>query len=346
MVRRSMCMLLLSALVLAVCVTPEIPGGETTSRPLRAGLIGLDTSHVIAFTGVLNDPDAKGDLADVRVVAGYPGGTDIPSSRNRVEGYTKKLRAQGIEMVDSIPALLEKVDVVLLESVDGNPHLEQVIPVFEAGKPVFIDKPLAGSLSDAIVIYQLGKRHNVPWFSSSSLRFSPGIIGMRGTSDETGKVTGCSAWSPCSLEPTHPDLFWYGVHGVEILFTIMGQGCEQVTRVQTEGSELVTGVWTGGRIGTFRGIRAGRGGYGAMVFGEKGIAPAGNYAGYEPLLEEIARFFKTGKPPVSHEETLELFAFMEAADESKRRGGCPVRIEEVMKKARAEAMEKMQKIAR
>ena len=328
---------------LALCVTRYVQSDDPgTRKTLRAGIIGLDTSHVIAFTKALNDPTAEGDLANVKVVAGYPGGSDdIPSSRDRVEGFTKALRAQGIEIVDSIPALLEKVDVVLLESVDGRPHLEQVIPVFEAGKPVFIDKPLAGSLADAIAIHELGKRHKVPWFSSSSLRFSPGILGMRGSSEKTGKVIGCSAWGPCSLEPSHPDLFWYGIHGVEILFTIMGQGCEQVTRVQTAGSELVTGVWTGGRIGTFRGIRDGKGGYGAMVFGDKGMARSGDYAGYEPLVKEIATFFQTGKPPVSHEETLELFAFMEAADESKRRGGSPVRIDEVMRKARAEALAKI-----
>ncbi len=344
MFRRSGVLSIVSLVTLAALVTPSLSGDETaTGKPLLAGLIGLDTSHVIAFTRVLNDPAAKGDLANVKVVAGYPGGSpDIPSSRDRVEGYTKELREQGIEIVDSIAALLEKVDVVLLESIDGRPHLEQVIPVFEARRPVFIDKPLAGSLADAIAIHELGRRHNVPWFSSSSLRFSPGILEMRGESEKTGKVIGCSAWGPCSLEPHHPDLFWYGVHGVEVLFTIMGQGCEQVSRVQTEGGELVTGVWTGGRIGTFRGIRAGKSGYGAMVFGEKGIAPAGDYAGYEPLLGEIATFFRTGKPPVSNEETLELFAFMEAADESKRRGGAPVTIAEVMKKARAEAMAKIE----
>ena len=49
--------------------------------------------------------------------------------------------------------------------------------------------------------------------------------------------------------------------------------------------------------------------------------PSGGYGGYEPLVVEIAKFFKTGKPPVSAEETLEIFAFMEAADESKRKGG-------------------------
>src|SRR6266536_2061363 len=143
--------------------------------PLKAGMIGLVTSHVPAFAKIFNNPNAAGDLAGIKVVVGYPGGTEIPASRDRVKGFTEQLRGMGIEIVDSIPKLLEKVDVVLLESVDGRIHLQEAIPVLKAGKPMFIDKPVAGSLADAIVIYDLARQHHVPCFSSSSLRFSPGI---------------------------------------------------------------------------------------------------------------------------------------------------------------------------
>jgi predicted dehydrogenase len=292
-------LLVAACALLGIALTPAGGRAEDPAVQVKVGIIGLDTSHVIAFTGVLNRPDNTGDLAGVRVVAAYPGGSpDVPDSANRVEGFTQQLRDQGIEIVDSIDALLPKVDAVLLESVDGRPHLAQARPAFEAGKPVFIDKPVAGSLADAIEIFRLARQYNVPCFSSSSLRFSPGILGMR-NDEAIGKVLGVSAYGPCSLEPHHPDLFWYGIHGVEVLFTIMGTGCREVTRVQTEGFEHVTGTWQDGRIGTFRGIRQGAAGYGAMVYGDKGIGPSGGYAGYEPLVVEIARFFKTGLAPVS-----------------------------------------------
>jgi predicted dehydrogenase len=310
---------------------------EGAPKPLRAGIIGLDTSHVVAFTKVLNGPKAQGDMAGVRVVAAYPGGSaDVASSRDRVAGYTKQLREEfGVEIVDSIDDLLTKVDVVLLESVDGRPHLEQVRPVLLAHKPVFIDKPLAGSLADAIAIFKLAEDQDTPCFSSSSLRFSPGIVEMK-DNPKVGAIEGCDAYSPCALEEHHPDLFWYGIHGVEMLYTLMGTGCEKVTRIQTKDSELVSGVWKDGRIGTFRGLR-GKSGYGAVVFGSKGIAPSGGYGGYEPLLVEICKFFRSGKAPVSHQETLEILAFMEAADESKRQGGVPITLESTLAKARAEA---------
>ena len=324
------------ALVAIALSGAAVSAAEDDAKTLRVGIIGLDTSHVVAFTKVLNGAKAEGPMAGVRVVAAYPGGSpDVASSRDRVAGFTTDLRDKfKVAIVDSIDDLLARVDVVLLESVDGRPHLKQVRPVLRAHKPVFIDKPLAGSLADAIEIVRLVEETGTPCFSSSSLRFRPDVVALK-NDPKIGAIQGCETYSPCSLEEHHPDLFWYGVHGVEMLYTLMGTGCEKVTRAQTKDTELVTGVWNDGRIGTFRGLR-GKTGYGALVFGAKGIAPGGGSGGYEPLLVEICKFFRTGKPPVNPRETLEILAFMEAADESKRQGGSPVTLESVMAKARVE----------
>ncbi len=317
-------------LSLGVCT---ISSAGEPSLPLKAGVIGYD-AHALSWTKIVNDPEATGELADMTIVAGYPGGSaDIPRSIEVIEQRTAQLRELGVEPVDSIDELLEKVDVVLVLSIDGRKHLEEAKPVFAAGKPVFIDKPIAGTLADAVRIFQLAKQHNVPCFTSSSLRFAKRTIDIR-ADPKLGDLIGCDQYSPCSLEPHHPDFFWYGIHGVEPLFTIMGTGCISVTRVHTEGSDMAVGIWEGGRIGSFRGIRDGRRGYGSTVFGSKGIVPGGSFDGYEPLIVEIVKFFKTGKPPVSEEETLEIFAFMEAADESKRQGGRPVTLQSVIQKAR------------
>ena len=318
--------------VLMVVLCLGLPAfAEQAGEVFRIGLIGLDTSHVTAFTKLLNDPAKDWSC---RVVAGYPGGSpDIPSSANRVEDYTKQLKDEfGVEIVDSIEELCRKVDGVLLESVDGRPHLAQARPVIAAKKPLFIDKPMAGSLADVIEIFRLAKANNVPCWSSSSLRFGPGVLGMR-NNDQIGEVRGCDAFSPCSLEEHHPDLYWYGVHGVEILFTIMGPGCESVQRLQTDGYEFVVGQWKDGRIGTYRGLKSPKQDYGAMVFGTKGIARSGGYEGYGHLVNEIVKFFETGHIPVPAEETIEIFAFMTAADESKAQGGCPVTLASVLEKA-------------
>jgi predicted dehydrogenase len=328
--------LCLSAAALFTSLAPLAAFADEPAKPLKAGIIGLDTSHVVAFTQLLNNPKVEGDLAGVRVVAAFPGGSqDLPASRDRIAGFTKTLKDKyGVEIVDSIDELLKKVDVVLLESVDGRPHLEQVKPVLKAKKPVFIDKPVAGSLADVLRIYDLAKENNVPIFSSSSLRFAPEIAKLHGNA-KIGEVVGCGTHSPCDLEEHHPDLFWYGVHGVENLYAVMGTGCESVSRVKTKDTDLVTGTWKGGRVGSFRGLRgAQKKEYGMVVYGSKGIEATTVTADYAPLVAEICKFFKTGKPPVSAGETIEMFAFMEAADESKRKDGAPVMIESVLAKAR------------
>ena len=323
---------LMRIIIMASLLTMTEAGAA--EQPLRAGMIGLDTSHVPAFAKIFNSPKATGDLAGIKVVVGYPGGTDIPASRDRVKGFTEQLRGMGIEIVDTIPKLLEKVDVVLIESVDGRIHLEEATPVIKAGKPLFIDKPVAGSLADAIAIYELAKKHNVPCFSSSSLRFSPSIQELL-KNENVGEIAGAITWGSCSYQEGTPDMFFYGIHGIEPLYVLMGTGCESVTRVQTKDTDLVTGLWKDGRVGTYRGIRRNKADFGAVAFGTKGIVHAERAGGYEELCREIGRFFNTGKTPVTPEETIEIFAFMEAADESKRQGGAPVSLETVLAKARS-----------
>lgn len=298
------------------------------------GMIGLDTSHSTAFTKIINGSDGKSGVSDFQVVAAYPyGSRDIESSYSRIPGYTEEVKQMNVEIVDSIDELLEKVDVVLLETNDGRLHLEQSLPVLIAGKRLFIDKPIAASLQDAIAIVEASKQYNTPIFSSSSLRYLKTAQSIR-HENMIGKVLGADTYSPAVLEETHPDLFWYGVHGVEILYTVMGTGCKTVTRVNTESTDIVTGKWNDGRLGTFRGIREGLHRYGGTAFGVEDNASLGSYEGYEPLLDNVLEFFRTGETPVSLDETLEIFAFMEAADESKRQGGAPVDIDYVFSKAR------------
>ncbi len=312
--------------------------GSTSSaaEPIRVGIIGLDTSHAPAFVKIFNDPKAEPDVAGFRVVAAYPQGSrDIQSSVKRVPEYIKQVKALGVEIVDSIDELLKRVDVVLLESNDGRPHAEQVLPVLKAGKPVFVDKPVAGSMVDVLRIYEAAEHFHVPIFSSSSLRFTQSAQALR--AGKAGKVLGADTYSPAELERHHPDFYWYGIHGVEALYTVMGTGCQTVVRASAPQMDVVVGMWADGRIGTFRGLRTKKTGYGGTVFGDKAIEPIGPSEHYRPLVVQIAQFFRTRKSPVDAKETLEIYTFMEAADESKHRGGIPVPVKEVFEKATLEA---------
>ena len=325
--------LLLRLLVSFVCLA-TIP--STFAAELRIGLIGLDSSHVTAFTKLLNVVTDKNYVPGGKVVAAYKGGSpDIESSWSLVEGYTAQLQKEyGVKIVDSIEELCKQVDVVMVTSVDGRPHLEQARAVIKAGKPIFIDKPVAGSLRDAIEVFRLAKQYKVPCFSSSALRYTPELIELKNA--DVGEVRGAMSHGPAHTEPHHPDLYWYGIHPTEALFTIMGTGCETVVRTKTPDTDVVTGVWSGGRVGTLRGLRnAKKRPYRVTVFGTTDVLDQKSaWTGdYSPLIREVMKFFQTGVSPVSPEETLEIMAFMEAADESERQDGMTVKIKDVMKKA-------------
>ncbi|MBI4903812.1 MAG: Gfo/Idh/MocA family oxidoreductase [Acidobacteria bacterium] len=292
---------------------------------IKVGIIGTDTSHVIAFTRILNDPASPDHAPGARIVAAYKGGSkDVESSHTRVDKYADELRDKWkLEIVPTIAALCPKVDAILLESVDGRAHLPQFREAVKCGKPTFIDKPLASTLEDAREIAKIAKAANVKWFSTSSLRYSDVCLNLK-SPDNKGVIT----WGPGPTEPHHYlDLSWYGIHPVEMLFTLMGTGCEEVTRTAAKDMDETTCRWKDGRMGTVRTLRP-YGEYGAVVFREKQVLQSAPKmrVNYGPMLKEIVKFFENGVPPVPNELTLEIFAFMDAAQRSKESGGKPQKL--------------------
>jgi hypothetical protein len=308
-------LLLLAVLLSSPCLASD----------LRLGLIGTDTSHVIAFTKAFNGPPGPDHVDGARVVAAFKGGSpDVEASHSRVDGFADELRTEwSVELVNDIASLCPLVDAILLESVDGRAHLEQTRQALACGKPMFIDKPLASTLEDAREIARLAAEAGVPWFSSSSLRWSEIVTTLK--SDDT---RGVSTWGPGPTEPHHHlDLSWYAIHPIEMLYALMGTGCVEVTRTLSESGDIVMGRWADGRLGTVRVLPEARS-YGAVAFRPDKVEPSPPDAqhSYLPLLREMIEFFRTGRSPVPNEETLEIFAFMDAAQRSKGQGGTPVRL--------------------
>ena len=303
---------------------------------IRIGIIGLDTSHSTAFTELLNGTSDDPLAREFEVVAAYPyGSTSIPTSRDRIPGYIETVKKFGVEITSSIAELLDKVDCVLLETNEGRMNLEQAVEGFRSGKICYIDKPLGATLGEAIAIYEMADRYGASVFTSSALRYSPQNAALR--SGEFGKILGADCYSPHTVEPTHPDFGFYGIHGVETLYTLMGTGCEAVSRIHSPMGDIVSGRWNDGRLGTFRAVVKGPAVYGGTAFTEKGTVAAGGYAGYKVLLDEILNYFKSGVSPISKEETLEIFTFMKASNMSLERGGREVTKDEAYAEGGKEA---------
>jgi hypothetical protein len=292
---------------------------------LRLGLVGTDTSHVIGFATAFNDPSSAEHVPGARIVAAFKGGSpDLAQSRDRIEGFSRQLHEKyGIEIVGTIAELCTRVDGVLLTSVDGRVHLAQAREIINGHKPMFIDKPLAATLEDAREIARLAKQAGVPWFSTSTLRFSVAAL-------ITADLNGVDVWGPGPLEEHHRvDLSWYAIHEAEMLFTLLGTGCEEVTRVESADTTVVACRWKDGRIGTMRALRP-YSDYGVVLFRKDAKGQTSQASTVRTTQGELDRdllkFFASGVPPVPNDETLDLMAFLDAAQRSKEAGGKPMRL--------------------
>ncbi|MBS4200555.1 gfo/Idh/MocA family oxidoreductase [Bacillus sp. FJAT-49732] len=286
-------------------------------------MIGLDTSHVIAFTKLLNDPKHDHHVAGGEVIVAFPGGSDMEFSYTRVDGYTQEMRDHFcVKIVQTPEEVVEESDAILLESVDGRVHLEQFSRIASFKKPTFIDKPFSTSSGDAKKIIQLAEQFGTPIMSCSSLRYSEGLTTAL-DNGEGGNIFGVDCYGPLAMEPTH-GLFWYGIHTVEMLYRVLGPGCEKVTVMNNDDHDLIVGEWKDGRIGSIRGNRKGNSSFGALIHREDGTqyvdVNADKKPYYASLLEEIIQFFKYGKSPINNLETLEITKFLEAANESRETG--------------------------
>ena len=301
------------------------------SERFRIGLVGLDTSHVVAFARILNDADDPHHNASGRIVAGYPGGSpDMATSASRVDRYTAELRdTYGVSIEKSIEAVAEMSDAVFLESVDGRVHLEQFERIAPFGKPTFIDKPFATNTADAERIAELAAKHNVTLMSCSALRFAEPFTEALADS-ATGEIIGIDCAGPLHLEPTQPGLFWYGIHTVEMVYAALGAGFRRVTALGTRDHDVVCGEWDDGRLATIRGNRRGNNAFSAVIHREQDSrfvnASASAKPYYVSLIEAAMEMLRTGESPIDPAETVEIVRFIETANAARETGaGRPVR---------------------
>ncbi|MCE7070823.1 Gfo/Idh/MocA family oxidoreductase [Dyadobacter sp. CY327] len=303
-------------------------------KTIRVGIIGLSV-HSADFTEIMNSGQNDPLFAGCKVVALHhpKGNADVEFSPEQLSQFTNTVKKNGVELVSSTAELLKKSDAIMLLTNDGRPHQEQILPVLKVGKPVFVDKPMAESLPNVIALFDLAQKYKTPIFSCSPLRYVRDMNGLAG-GKIAGEILGADAYGPAPLQKSHADLFWDGIHAIELLYAVMGPGCQSVTRAYSEGADVVTGVWKGGKIGVFRGLRKGKIGFGGTAYGSEKITAIGKFDGYGNLVAEIVTFFRTGQPPVAAAETIEIYTFMEAAHESKRRGGAPVALSDILAKTK------------
>jgi hypothetical protein len=299
---------------------------------IKLGVLDFDTSHVVEFTRRLNHKDIAEEqwVNGAEVVAGWPGTSKIMPER--IADYVKTMEKLGVPLVDKPEEMIGKVDGMLIESQEGAPHWERARPFLEAGIPCYIDKPFTCGITDARKIAELADKKKVPVFSSSSLRYAPELVQYM-ADPKHGKIVGALAFGPAPIfEPNpqlNPGLYHYGIHAVEILYTVMGPGCQRLTCTHEKDVDVVTGQWQDGRVATVRGIRAGKSDYGCLAFTEQGVQPVpiGTKFIYRELLKKIVEMFETKKAPLDIAVTVEIVGFIEATNRSANNHGVGENVE-------------------
>lgn len=293
---------------------------------IRIGLVDFDTSHVVAFTQRMNHIEIpeKDRIEGAKVVAGCPGESLIMPER--IPGYTETLKKYGIEMVARPEDLLGKVDAVMVESNQGSRHLARARIFLEAGMPTFVDKPFSETVADADTMIALAEKHKAPLMSCSALRFAPQVAEARGRAETLGRILSVDTWTAASLHPGNPGLLHYGIHGVDVLYAILGGGCRSVQYAGTEKGELNVGLWDNGHVSAVRGIRDGKGDFGAFVHYEKGneVFTISGSSYYSDFLNAFVKMCQTGQAPIPYHEMREVIAFCSAAVTSREAGGLAI----------------------
>ena len=291
------------------------------SHSLEIGIIGLDSSHCVSFTEMLNNPAHPHYVPGGRVVSAYRGGSpDLGLSRDRIDGYTQQLANEfGVDILSQPEEVAERSDAILLTSVDGRVHPAQFARIVSFGKPIYVDKPLAMSAKEAHDIAELAERHGVTWMSASSLRYAEDVSSAC-ASELDGPIFGVDCYGPVMLEPLMPGMFWYGVHLVEMAYSVLGSGCVRVTASTNGDQDVVIGTWKDGTMATLRGNRRNNNHYGCVLHREGGTRQVringASKPYYASLLEQIMKMFQSGEPPIRPEEMIEVVRFMEAANAS------------------------------
>lgn len=290
---------------------------------IKVAIIGLDTSHSIQFPKRMQDPACAPDqlVPGLRAVTCLRFETPYQNKKGLDERQSQ-LESWGVRVTTRFDEAVADCDAIMLEINDGAYHLEYFKKAAALGKPVFLDKPLAGSLDDGRAILRLMREHNTRVWSGSSIPFCPEVDGTRSRFTEIKRAYVFGALGDA---PAGDSLVWYGVHTFETLQRIMGPGALTVHALETKGSILTVVDYGAGREGVVEAIR-GAGIYGGHMQGlmnkdAKAVPFVCNNAyAYRDMLRLVKAFFEGGAAPVDMRTTFEGLAMMTAARKSIETG--------------------------
>jgi predicted dehydrogenase len=285
----------------------------TALRPVRIGLVGVNTWHAEAFTDVLLGQGGADHLppiegAGVTAVWGEPA-----QAREDLAVKTGADRFAG-DPSEMIPHI--DLAFILDDTGGGERHRELAEPFLRAGVPTIVDKPMALTLEDAEALFALAERHAAPIMSSSALRFAAELADRMDEFAALGEVRTATVLGP-------GEWYYYGIHAAELLLTIMPAPVKWVDRQSTEHQDIAVIGFADGRLASVTVLRDAHYTFTAAIYGTEGWASVEvtrNYEFYRAELQAAAEMARSGVSPVGKAQTMDVLRVLHAGIRSKELG--------------------------
>ncbi len=288
---------------------------------IKVAVIGLDTSHSVAFPKLIQDPEVPEENRVNELLVTRCLRFETPfQGKEGLDERQAYLESIGVLVTEDFDTAVADCDAILLEINDPTYHLSYFEKCAKLGKPIFLDKPIADTLENASKIMAIARENNVRVFTTSALRFD---VDFQDALAKNDAPSGAVVWGPVGGAPAGSSIVWYGVHTFEMLQRIMGRGALTVCASEDRNGYVCHVIYADGRRGIVELSRTSWK-YGGLIKTLKGddvyFRVTGKVPFYQMLLEQIVKFFKDGDQVVSWEDSFEVMAMLAAADRSAQTG--------------------------
>ena len=210
-------------------------------------------------------------------------------------------KEQGVELLDSIEEVISKSDVLVVLSPDNPEMHEELCDLpLKSGKLVYVDKTFAPDKETAIRIFENAEKHGTTCFSSSALRFVTELKDV-----DKDKIFKIHSEGPGTYD-------MYSIHQIEPIVMLMNCRAKRVMGLgDIEHPSLII-EFEDGRLAQMHHSNE-------IKFKIRTVDAENNPTDYQInskyfnlFMEALVEFFKTGKIPVEHSQTIDVIAIREA----------------------------------
>lgn len=269
---------------------------------MRIGIIGIDSSHSAIVAKAVNlDGRYKG--VEITCVCG--------DSAAETEAFANTCNVSSI--IDNPSHVIGSIDAVMIMHRHPERHYQAAIPFIKAGVPVFIDKPMTTSTTEARSILNLAKRHRTPIASFSVLPLQPGFATLKSRLSSSDRIISADIFGPCDINDQSGGVFYYGIHSVALALKLLGYDITHIDLLKQE-HDVATLFASGGQTVRIHLINDWTQPFTVMIKTatqtlHQVIALGPDY--FLPGLDQIIHMFKTGREPEEHKHIAEMISVLE-----------------------------------